>query len=56
MDIHTLLDQLFPLNHEVKFDGSYFSGTGHTAERRCRHHWDNRRRAHWSRTCLSHGG
>ena len=30
MDIHTLLDQLFPSNHEVKFDGSYFSGTGHT--------------------------
>lgn len=30
MDIHTLLNQLFPLNHEAQFDGSYFSGVGHT--------------------------
>jgi malonate decarboxylase gamma subunit len=32
MDIHMLLDQLFPSNHEVKFDGSYFSGLGHTTK------------------------
>ena len=30
MDIHTLLERLFSSDHEVKFDGCYFSGTGHT--------------------------
>src|SRR6516162_3880898 len=30
MDIHTLLERLFSSDHEVKFDGCYFSGVGHT--------------------------
>ena len=32
MTIESLLDQLFPLGHDVSFAGALFSGTGHTGE------------------------
>ncbi|MCW2286663.1 malonate decarboxylase gamma subunit [Rhodoblastus acidophilus] len=35
MDVKTLLDRLFPQNHDVRFDGVYLSGEGETSRGPC---------------------